>query len=44
MSYFGKYFISGKDAQKAVDWIFTNDLHKPEGINNKSPITILQQF
>lgn len=26
MSYFGKFYITGKDAQKAVDWIFTNDI------------------
>ena len=26
MSYFGKFFLSGKDASKAVDWIFTNQI------------------
>lgn len=31
MSYFGKFYLFGPDAQKAVDWIFTNDVNKPEG-------------
>ncbi|XP_070532336.1 sarcosine dehydrogenase, mitochondrial-like [Ptychodera flava] len=31
MSYFGKFHLVGPDAQKAVDWIFTNDLSKPAG-------------
>lgn len=26
MSYFGKYYLSGADAQKAADWIFTNNV------------------
>ncbi|XP_077986603.1 sarcosine dehydrogenase, mitochondrial-like [Glandiceps talaboti] len=31
MSYFGKFYLTGPDAQKAVDYIFTNDLSKPVG-------------
>ena len=31
MSYFGKYYITGPDAQAAVDWIFSNNLQKPAG-------------
>ncbi|GBM72943.1 Sarcosine dehydrogenase, mitochondrial [Araneus ventricosus] len=31
MSYFGKYFLSGPDSQKAVDWIFSNNTQKPPG-------------
>lgn len=31
MSYFAKYYVTGPDAQAAVDWIFSNDLQKPEG-------------
>jgi len=31
MSYFGKYYLVGPDAAKAVDWIFTNDIRKPPG-------------
>lgn len=31
MSYFGKYYLIGPDAQKAADWIFTNDVQKPNG-------------
>lgn len=31
MSYFGKFYLTGVDSQKAIDWIFTNDLHKPIG-------------
>ena len=34
MSYFGKYYLLGPDAQKAADWIFTNDMRKPAGTNN----------
>eukprot|EP00494_Astrolonche_serrata_P025668 UN25929 len=30
-SYFGKFFISGKDALKALQWICTNDVDKPIG-------------
>eukprot|EP00794_Sanderia_malayensis_P015715 gene15715-17300_t len=31
MSYFAKFFISGPDAQKAVDWLFTANMQKPPG-------------
>ncbi|XP_033643336.1 sarcosine dehydrogenase, mitochondrial-like [Asterias rubens] len=31
MSYFGQLYLTGPDAQKAVDWIFTNDMTKPAG-------------
>lgn len=31
MSYFGKFYLSGPDSQKACDWIFTNDMTKPPG-------------
>ena len=31
MSYFGKYYLVGPDAQKACDWLFTNDMQKPSG-------------
>lgn len=31
MSYFGKFYLIGPDAQKAADWIFTNDVNKPIG-------------
>ncbi|XP_023228229.1 sarcosine dehydrogenase, mitochondrial-like [Centruroides sculpturatus] len=31
MSYFGKFYLMGPDAQKAADWIFTNDVNKPIG-------------
>ena len=31
MSYFAKYYLTGPDAQKAVDWIFTNNMAKPPG-------------
>ena len=31
MSYFGKYYLFGPDAAKAVDWIFSNDLRKDAG-------------
>ncbi|XP_038046072.1 sarcosine dehydrogenase, mitochondrial-like [Patiria miniata] len=31
MSYFGKFYVTGPDAQKAVDWMFTNDMSKPVG-------------
>ena len=36
MSYFGKYYLTGPDAQKAADWIFTNDVRKPNGKYYKS--------
>ena len=32
MSYFAKYYLTGPDAQKAVDWIFTNNMAKPPGM------------
>lgn len=31
MSYFGKFYLSGPDAQKAADWLFTADVNKAEG-------------
>ncbi|XP_074650089.1 sarcosine dehydrogenase, mitochondrial-like [Tubulanus polymorphus] len=31
MSYFGKFYLVGPDAAKAVDWIFTNNLRKDPG-------------
>ena len=31
MSYFGKYYLVGRDAQTAVDWLFTNDMRKRDG-------------
>ena len=31
MSYFGKFYLIGPDAQKAADWIFTNDMTKADG-------------
>ena len=31
MSYFGKFYLVGPDAQKAADWIFNNDMTKAEG-------------
>uniref|UniRef100_A0A1E1X2L8 Putative dimethylglycine dehydrogenase n=1 Tax=Amblyomma aureolatum TaxID=187763 RepID=A0A1E1X2L8_9ACAR len=31
MSYFGKFYITGPDAQAAVDFIFSNNMQKPEG-------------
>lgn len=31
MSYFGKYYITGPDAQKAVNWIFSNNVDKSPG-------------
>lgn len=31
MSYFGKYYISGPDAQKAADWIFSANVARPAG-------------
>ena len=30
MSYFGKYYLSGADAQRAADWIFTNNVRDTE--------------
>ena len=34
MSYFGKFYLVGPDAQKAVNWICTNDVQKPLGEND----------
>jgi len=35
MSYFGKFYLTGPDAQEAADWIFTNNVNlSPGGINN----------
>ena len=34
MSYFGKFYITGPDAQKAVDWLFSNNMQKPPGTSN----------
>ena len=31
MSYFAKYYLTGPDSKKAVDWIFTNNMAKPPG-------------
>ncbi|CAH1786368.1 unnamed protein product [Owenia fusiformis] len=31
MSYFGKYYLTGPDAQKAADWIFSNNMQKKAG-------------
>lgn len=31
MSYFAKFYLTGPDAQKAADWIFTNNMAKPPG-------------
>lgn len=31
MSSFGKYFLSGPDAQKAADWLFSADMARPAG-------------
>jgi glycine cleavage system aminomethyltransferase T len=31
MSYFGKFYLTGEDAEKAVDWLFTNNMDKPPG-------------
>ncbi|KAG8194546.1 hypothetical protein JTE90_013293 [Oedothorax gibbosus] len=31
MSYFGKFFLSGPDSQRAADWIFTNNVQKAPG-------------
>nr|CAG4641459.1 EOG090X014D [Eurycercus lamellatus] len=31
MSYFGNYYLIGRDAQAAADWVFTNDMKKPAG-------------
>ncbi|KAG1680638.1 Sarcosine dehydrogenase, mitochondrial [Nymphon striatum] len=31
MSYFGKFYLTGPDAKKAADWIYTNHVTKPAG-------------
>lgn len=31
MSYFGKLFLVGKDARKAAQYLFTNQMDKPPG-------------
>lgn len=31
MSYFGKFFLIGPDAQKLVNWTFSGDMQKGEG-------------
>ncbi|XP_064457515.1 sarcosine dehydrogenase, mitochondrial-like [Ornithodoros turicata] len=31
MSYFGKFYLTGPDAQKAADFIFTSNMQKPVG-------------
>ncbi|KAK2188591.1 hypothetical protein NP493_127g01000 [Ridgeia piscesae] len=31
MSYFGKYYLVGRDAPKAADWLFSNDVRKDPG-------------
>lgn len=31
MSYFGNYYLVGRDAQAAADWIFTNDMSRASG-------------
>ncbi|UYV82994.1 SARDH [Cordylochernes scorpioides] len=31
MSYFGKYYLTGPDAQAAADWIFSNNVNRPAG-------------
>ena len=35
MSSFGKFLLTGKDAQRAADWLFTNDVGQ-EGMSNMS--------
>ena len=32
MSYFGKYYLVGQDAARAVDRLFTADLRRPAGV------------
>ncbi len=31
MSYFGKFYLTGPDAKKAADWLFTADVNKAPG-------------
>lgn len=33
MSYFGKFYLTGPDAKKAADWLFTADVNKAPGEN-----------
>ena len=40
MSYFGKFYITGPDAQTAVDWIFSNNMQKSPGM----PKTALSMY
>ena len=37
MSYFAKFYLTGPDAQKAADWIFTNNMAKPPGTKRIPP-------
>ena len=37
MSYFGKFYISGRDATKACEWIFSNNMDKDPGIYMNIP-------
>ena len=37
MSYFAKFYLTGTDAQKAADWIFTNNMAKPPGTKRIPP-------
>lgn len=31
MSYFGKFYLTGPDAKKAADWLFSADVNKKPG-------------
>ena len=31
MSYFGKFYLTGPDAEKAADWLFTANMRRPVG-------------
>ena len=45
MSYFAKFYLTGPDAQKAADWIFTNNMAKPPGTRQIPPaFTVLFSF
>lgn len=45
MSYFAKFYLTGPDAQKAADWIFTNNMAKPPGTRQiPSALTVLFSF
>lgn len=35
MSYFGKFYLTGPDAKKAADWLFTADVNKKPGQSKK---------